>query len=446
MIGLVTLLASSRLFVFINHYAVNLLFWDQWDYYRPIFRSSSLWELFSWQHGPHRQGVGELITYVLAWSSSWNTRLDAFAIETVLLLSALALLALKRSVSGNWDYPDLIIPLSILSLVQYETLIETPNLSHSALPLLLVILFAWAWQISNRLFRVAAILSINFLAVFTGFGIFLGPITILLFVFACFHAVSNKEISQAVFQAFSLLIAILTMVIFVNGYRFQPAVECFSISWEFIHQYPTFIGLMLLSFLHVESPAIGIANIIVARLLFTVIVWVLLHSGIHLLRTGFVKENRTMQIAFILVGFSFLFCINTAVGRTCLGYQASQASRYLTITGLSFCGTYLYLLTWNPSRWRNLAIGGLLALILLVYISPLTTSDWAEINDFHDGKVRWKECYLSQEDIALCNQQAGFAIYPVIDPRIQQGLDFFKARHLNLYLDWSPQSPNDHKN
>ena len=443
MIGLVTLLASIRLFSFIDHYAVNLLFWDQWDYYRPIFQPTSFWELFSWQHGPHRQGLGELITYVLAWSSSWNTRLDAFAIGIVLLLSALTLLAVKRSVSRNWDFSDIIIPLTVLSLVQYETLVNTPNLSHSALPLLLVSLYAWSWQISNQLFRVAAILIINFLGIFTGFGFFLGPITIFFFLLACFHAVSGKEMRQAVFAVIALLVVMLSMYIYFIGYHFQPAIECFSITLEEIRKYPTFIGLMLLNFLNIGGPTAGIAKQMVALLPFSGIVWVLLQSSIHLLRTGYARQNRTMQVAFILAGFSFLFCLNTAVGRTCLGLVASQASRYLTITSLSFCGIYIYLLTWKSSRWRVLAIYGLLAVILLAYISPLKRSDWAVINNFHDGKVRWKECYLSYEDVALCNQQAGFAIYPVIDPQIQQGLDFFKARHLNLYLDQPSLSSED---
>ena len=43
-----------RLFSFISRYAVNLLFYDQFAFYSPIFDNKNLWQIFSWQHGPHR--------------------------------------------------------------------------------------------------------------------------------------------------------------------------------------------------------------------------------------------------------------------------------------------------------------------------------------------------------------------------------------------------------
>lgn len=431
----VTVLLVIRLFDLVNRYAINLLFWDQWDFFQPIFRSGSLWELFSWQHGPHRQGLGELLTYVIAWSSSWNSRLDSFAIVVVLLLSTLALLILKRILTGFWAYSDIIIPLALLNLGQYETLINTPNLSHSALPILLVILYALSWQIPNLPLKAISILSINFLAIFTGFGIFLGAITLLIYTLACIHALFRKDVQQLVFSIIMLVAAMLSVYIFFLGYRFQPAVECFSISWKVARQYPAFTGLMLVNFLHTGSPAIGIGKILVSYLLLAAALWVLVDGGIHLLRNDLLEQDKIKLVAFVLVGFSAIFGLNTAIGRICLGLEASQASRYITITSLSFCGFYLYLQSIKNLRWKTVTTGGMLAIMLIASVSPLKASDWIVINGFHDGKVRWKECYLKEEDIDKCNLQAIFAIYPVNDALIKQGLDFFKKHHLNLYLD-----------
>src|SRR5215211_6693108 len=55
-----------RFFALINTYAVNLLFYDQWDFYNPLFREQGLWDLFSYQHGPHRQGLGEIVIKIVA--------------------------------------------------------------------------------------------------------------------------------------------------------------------------------------------------------------------------------------------------------------------------------------------------------------------------------------------------------------------------------------------
>lgn len=65
-----------RWFFLINKYSINMLFWDQWDFLGALFENKGPCELFSWQHGPHRQGIGFFLTKIVADLSGWNTRVE----------------------------------------------------------------------------------------------------------------------------------------------------------------------------------------------------------------------------------------------------------------------------------------------------------------------------------------------------------------------------------
>ena len=43
-----SLLVMIRWWYYINNYSVNILFWDQWDFYDAFFESHNLWEVFRW--------------------------------------------------------------------------------------------------------------------------------------------------------------------------------------------------------------------------------------------------------------------------------------------------------------------------------------------------------------------------------------------------------------
>ena len=69
-----------RMFKFIDRYAVNILYWDQWDFWKPILGSASAWEIFVWQHGPHRQGLGGWIIKLTALASHADLKVEAYVI------------------------------------------------------------------------------------------------------------------------------------------------------------------------------------------------------------------------------------------------------------------------------------------------------------------------------------------------------------------------------
>src|SRR5262250_475132 len=40
---------AYRLVLAVDRYSVNILFWDQWDFYTPLFDHAYLWQIFTWQ-------------------------------------------------------------------------------------------------------------------------------------------------------------------------------------------------------------------------------------------------------------------------------------------------------------------------------------------------------------------------------------------------------------
>ena len=77
----------AQLFYAIDRYAVDVPFWDQWDFYDAFFKPHGLWEIFSWQHWPHRQGAGFFLIWATNELTGWDQRAQAFMIGAVIVLS-----------------------------------------------------------------------------------------------------------------------------------------------------------------------------------------------------------------------------------------------------------------------------------------------------------------------------------------------------------------------
>jgi len=99
---------------FVDRHAVNLMYWDQWDFYQPLFHHEGPLAVFTRQQGPHREGLGLLVTQVLAEASGWNSRWDAFGVSFCIMASAaLALLLLAALTHGFRNTRALFTPLPI---------------------------------------------------------------------------------------------------------------------------------------------------------------------------------------------------------------------------------------------------------------------------------------------------------------------------------------------
>lgn len=433
LIAILSTLLARTLYQLLDVYSVNIIFWDQFDFMTPFFLKQNAWTMFTWQHGPHRQGLGELLTWVVVQLSGWNTRAESYMIFGVLLVSLLMVLLVKRKLIGHFQLVDLIIPFIVLNKYQWEQFIVTPNVSHSVLPLLLIFVYVLSWMIPNKPWRYTIVILINFLLLFTGFGLFMGFITAAVFGLELITGIRKHQKSLVFFLVIGFSGAVSSLYLFTCGYKFSPAVACFGFQWDYMLRYPIYIGLMLAKFVGINYSMNPVQAIVVGLLILAAFMAAFAWN----LRTYFLdpsNPDQTHKIITILLGFSLVFAAFTSVGRICLGLNQAQSSRYMTLLIPGFIGL---LLTISKIRIQKIsvALSVLLAFSLVKTILPFDSDEQDSIVNFYEGKTKWKECYLLSGDYPGCNERTGFSVYPADQERVIDRLIFFETNHQNLFLD-----------
>jgi len=419
---------AARLFFLTSRYAVNVFFMDQWDFNDPtLFAPRSLWEMFRWQHGPHRQGLGALVTYLIEPHFQWNSRCDSFIAGILVALATLFALALKKRLSGAITLFDVAIPLIFLTPLQYEALFITANPTQGPLPLLLLLTYCAAWTVPSLGLRYTLVLLINFAAIHTGYCFFLGVITPVAVVLDYWLAARAAPARKACL-AIGLAASLLSLWIFFTGYVFKTEVDCapdlFTAPWSFTR----FLLLMLANVFGVKqswgwSLAAGAA---VAGALGAVLV-----LSLRRLVKGGAGRSTAWTVA-ILTGYTLLFAVNAAYGRSCLGPDPAQQSRYVIWMGPGIFGLYLFLASLPATRLRSALL--LVLTAALAGTVPLRREDRSILEFVSAAKRNWASCYLELEDIRGCNHRVGYGVYPAATPELKAKLDFLKETRQNLYI------------
>ena len=429
---LVVFLATAfRLVLAVRRYSVNLVFWDQWDFYTPLFNHASLWRIFTWQHGPHREGIGLVLDKLVLESTRWNSFAEALFMVGALFAAAVVALRLKQKLFSSgvvcgFEYSDLVIPCLFLTFAQMEALVGEENPSYAAIPELLIGLYCLAWMIRKPIARYAAVVVLNFLLIYTGFGFFMGVVTIGILLFDLRRAARAKSESSSLPSA-ALLLAAVSLASFFYHYRWDPAVPCFHFPDAHPLNYPWFIGLMMAYFFGLR--AVLMASL-VGSFLALVAVAVLIWHGLRLWRER--EWSGVDRTVVILLGFSLLFAANAAVGRVCMGMpESAQYSRYMGLLAPAFLGIYFHLLSWRKGTLRTAVLA-----VFVIALLPGTARvpDGYSPQVVKDGKQAWKTCILQTGTIDYCDRATGFPVYP--DPRrahLLEKLQFLQQNGLNLY-------------
>jgi hypothetical protein len=425
----VALFQLDRLVSLTLHHAVNVLYWDQWGFYTPFFEHASLWRIFSWQHGPPRLGVGSVATWMLAGPTHWNTRTDALAIVGIVAVATALALGLKRRLFGPLGLTDVVIPLLLLSRAQYEMLVGATNLAHGPIPLLLTVLLCLAWTLPRRSMRYGLVLAVNFLLIYTAFGLLMGLITPALLALDCRDAFRSRQRRALAAGVAALAIALLSLGSFFIGYAFVPGVEGFRFPYGNAWTYPRYAALMFANVLGLKARD-PVGATVVGIVLLAGVVGVLIHHGRLLARGDGRAESR---IIVILLAFILMFTAGTAIGRAFLGASGADASRYYLYLMPGMLALYFHVLTLSPSRVRAL---GLTVAVLGALTAGLHMTRWdeAEMAWVSNGKRAWKDCYLETRSIASCDKATRFKIYPWPQKtRLQWKLDYLERNRLNLF-------------
>jgi len=420
---------SARLLMLISRYSVNVFFMDQWEFNEAtLFQHHSLWEMFRWQHGPHRQGLGAVVAFLVEPHFHWNSRAESFLVGVIVILAAACALWLKCRLFGPLTIFDVCIPLILLTPLQYETLFITANLAHGPLPLLLIIFFCLAWTISNNAVRLAVVLAINFLALHTGFGFFLGLITPAAIVVN--YWMNLRYVARGwLLSSLSLLVSLASLASFFVNYRFETSVDCAPNLVQSPLSYAKFLWLMFANPLGAKGT--GFFPMFVGILTLAAMAGSLVVSIVALRpQTNAADRTRNLVVA-VLLGFCLLFSANAAYGRSCLGIQVAQVSRYVIYMGCGLLGLYLFFLALPRSVFRNCLLTAFA--VVLLGTSPIRWQDQAVMRFVSSAKTNWRACYFQIEDIRRCNHAVGYGVYPNTDRDLKGKLQFLKQTQQNLY-------------
>jgi hypothetical protein len=423
-----------RWFFLIDTYSVNMLFWDQWDFLEALFANKGPWELFSWQHGPPRQGIGFFLTKAIADLSGWNTRVESFMIGAVVCLAALTAVFLKLRLVGNITVLDVIIPLFYLSPLQFGLVANTQNVSHGAMPLLLVTLFCLCWTIKNITLRYALCAMINFMTIYTGFGIFIGCIVPLLFLSEIILAVRLVDKRRTVLSVFFFLVSIFSMLSFFINYTFNSAAEGFIFPAPDSFMYIKFILITFATYCGIRMS--HIVSYIIATPVVIGVIYAVVRTGLDIVRSLFqeknVQEIMTGQIILVPALFTLIFSLNLAIGRVCLGLGAATASRYTSYMTPAFFSLYLFAVT---RKKIPVQLVGFCIICFFITTFSIGNHNRVYAERLSQGKQKWKQTYLQTENILLADRLSGFEIHP--NPQqthLKEKLDYLKKNKLNLYL------------
>lgn len=427
-----TALVAARLFRLVNRYAVNILFWDQWDFSNAtLFQQHSLWQMFRWQHGPHRQGVGAIVAWLIEPMFRWNSRGEAFLACTIFVLAALLALYLKKRLYGPVTYADVVIPLIFLTPLEYESLFGSTNLSHGPLPVLLLVIYCIGWTLPGVGARYVWVLITNFLLIYTGFGLFAGLITPVLLVLDYWtHKRRGAPGPTLVGSLAALAIAAGSLLSFFIGYKLDPAAACFKPFSEPLLQYLQYVDLMFVNFTGIKGT--GIFATLLGGL---ILLWIGAALAATLTPMAATKEEGIAgnMVGATLFIFSLLFCANTALGRLCLGLLTAQSSRYVPYLIPAFLGIYFSCLASGHKNWKTLGTIGVFAIVMSAAL-PVRIGDRSMMAQYHNVKNNWRECYLQHHDIQQCDTLTGTKIYPWPESgHLKDKLDFLEEKKLNLY-------------
>jgi len=445
-LGLVTLLLAARLLQLVDLYAVDLLFYDQIELYEAFLDDPSAWDLFRFQHGPHRQGLPFLGTWLLAQVTDWNARADAFHVAVYILAATGLALGLRRRLFGPFVGSDVSIPLLLLTPAQYGIFVHAPNASHGAGPLVLLMLVGHALLIEDRRMRYAALVALDFVLVHTGFAIFAGAIIPVLLASAAYQDHRAGRTRATPFALGAVLLCLLWIAIFLVGYTARNGLDAVA-STPRLSSYPVYVATMFSNVLGLKDPgalAITIGSLLAGAAAAVATVQLRrLVAGREMgdSSTSPRSEARALvsarrQVIFLLTAFTLLFCAATAVGRIQFGLSGAQSSRYVPLVAPALLGLYLATLQLERKSLRSL-LGGLAVLALVHASFPMHPLEERFMQQLAQKKRSWVASYRETGSVEQASRIARLRIDPFRDPRrsTDETFTYLREHRLSFFAD-----------
>ncbi len=427
-VGAAFALALARLASLVAATAVNLPFQDQWDLLKPMFAGAGPWACFDLQHGPHRQGLGGLVNWVLYNATGWDVRAEAWAGCVILALAALSAVALAWRLRGRLAWSDAAFPLLLMATVNWETMLLTANIAHGILPVLLTLGLALAWTVPSAPRRAGLLVAVGFFALFTGFAacafLVCGGLAVLRAVRPA--AGDTRGARWLVLAGFAVAV-----VLFALGYVWQPAVPNWRFPVDRISDYPRFLALMyasLAGWREISAGSLAIGGGALALVL-AAFAWAL--HGVWR------RTSAAAAPVLLLTGTALVYGAFTAVGRLPAGIEAAFMWRYLPLLLPGIVGVALAAEAWAASLSPALRLLPGMAVLgaALVVWGNFKPDRYAAI--VADGKRLWIKSYLETRDLAAANRRSDFFVYRADEDGAWLGarLRWLEERKLTFFKD-----------
>ena len=216
------------------------------------------------------------------------------------------------------------------------------------------------------------------------------------------------------------------LVAFFWNWHFVTAVDCFRFPHPRPVEYLDYLGFLLARPLGMHR--FGGVRTWLARAL----ALGALGLGAWTLVRLFRRDEMAGRVMALLLGFTCLFGLNTAVGRVCLGLETAGSARYVPYAAPGWVALVIAARCWAPCRVRCSVVA---VVLLLITVRTLNVrGELALGRRLADGKRAWASCYRQRHDLQACDAETGFPLYPTpAATRMQEKLDFLEARRLSLF-------------
>lgn len=407
---------SLQLFAFVDKYAVNFPYWDQWRLFSIFIHGGDWLDFFLYQHGPHRQGVSFVLTKLIYEATDWNIRVEGFFTAGVVSATAFILLTALRRINGRLNLLDAGILVLVLTPLFYENMVLVPNASHSIFPLFLLSIFLYVQTIASSSLRTLLTIATNFLLIFTGFGLLVGVAVILWQIYEVGCLGMQKDRKNFSLALVNALATLFFLALFFVSYVHNPDIGCYQFPHDKPEEYLLFVSYLLGFFGGIHaSYAKGAAQIPslvfgACQLLVLLSVYVFISAEAFRTRRAI---SLNLKLSWILMTSGLIFLSATAVGRVCSGAASWQAPRYFPLITPAYLALFLYLGAKLPARLPSLALYAFLALFVartLVFSLPLSSSSYKYLQDVQTKKTKWMEVYRTTHSMAEADASAGMTL------------------------------------
>lgn len=425
--------ASAALFTFVAlQYSSPLFYWDQWDFLRSHFDSTGMTSAFLQQHGVHRQGLGGLVTYVLYNALAWSSVVDVVCMIVIVFIIGLLLLSILRKIFGKHSWIDLLIIPIVFSQSMLGAITLVPNMSHSILPVFLIVLYMYLEFFTRNppsfigIIKHVTQLGILFVLPFTGFGLIMIIPIVGYILIKIFLALYKKRIVADFWLIVKFgTVATSFILFFSNNYRFAADSVCSAFGTNNIDEYLGLIGGVIINglgwFSHVNINIYFTLAILFGAVTVSFIVFMV------------VSGRNKVHLPYFLFGMvTGCVLLVMAFGRWCM-WQRNEAFRYYPfLVPLLF--VMVVFVRSVESYFKGYKIT-YIVILCLVGMNILVKPQGNIIFAVYNRKQQFLDCYMVKRDYADCGSKGLIYPNPKSNKRIQGYIDQLELKKGSVFYN-----------